>query len=419
MSNNLSEYISADQVINNLVLLKNLCFEVTDACNLACDYCVYRDLYGDHDERHGKMMAFQQAKAIIDFLSSYWISGETGRTKDKTTISFYGGEPLMNMNLIRDVICYLQELSIKREFSYSMTTNAILLDKHIDFLADNDFNLLVSLDGDYEGNGHRKKHNGTNSFPHVFKNLKDAMREYPDYFSKRVRFNVVLHDLNDVETSMNFIYKEFGSYPNISEINPRGLKKNAIRQYKEMYKDIEKSISSANNAVAIQENMGFRFPQTARLIQYLRNESRNYYDGYLSLITGLTCDTPRPAPGTCSPFAKKMFVTVNGKILQCERIGHEFSLGKVDETGVHLNPQKVAEEFNRRLRKMNSFCLVCDKVNSCKKCFYYLENVDSYQPFCPIFGQTHSKDNTSKSIRRYLSKNPHILQIIQKGYIIQ
>lgn len=406
-------------MINNLVQLRNLCLEVTDACNLACDYCVYRDLYGDHDERHGRMMVFQQAKAIIDYLACYWSSGATGRLKDITTISFYGGEPLLNINLISDVIRYLHESGFRREFKYNMTTNAMLLDKHIDFLVDNDFSLLVSIDGDYDGNGHRRKHNGSNSFSQVFDNLKYAMREYPEYFSKRVRFNVVINNLNDVESSISFIHKEFGSYPNISEINPRGLKKEAIKRFEEMYKDIGDSVSIANNIQAIQEGMGFRFPQTSRLIQYLRNESGNYYDGYLSLIAGLTHAEPRPAPGTCTPFAKKMFVTVNGRILQCERIGHNFSLGEIDEDGVHLDPQKVATEFNRRLGKMNRLCLLCDKVSSCKKCFYYLKDVDTERPTCPIFGQMHSKEAIEKSIRRYLSSNPHVLRQIEKEYFIQ
>ena len=112
-------------------------------------------------------------------------------------------------------------------------------------------------------------------------------------------------------------------------------------------------------------------------------------------------------------------MTVNGRILQCERIGHNFSLGEIDEDGVHLDPQKVATEFNRRLGKMNRLCLLCDKVSSCKKCFYYLKDVDTERPTCPIFGQMHSKEAIEKSIRRYLSSNPHVLRQIEKEYFIQ
>ena len=342
------EYISSEQIISNLVLLKNLCFEVTDACNLACDYCVYRDLYGDHDERHGKMMEFQQAKAVIDYLANYWANEITGRLEDRLTISFYGGEPLLNMTLIKDVIQYLKKTNLNRQIIYNMTTNAMLLDKHIDYLVENDFSLLVSLDGDLKGNGHRRQHNGSSSFQQVFNNLKYAMRKYPDYFAKRVRFNVVLHDLNDVDTSIKFIHSEFGSIPNISEINPRGLKKESVQLFRSLYKDIDNSINYSNNTVGIQNSMGFSYPDTARLIHYLQNESGNYYSGYLSLLASLTGTRPQPTPGTCTPFAKKLFVTVNGKILQCERIGQEFSLGIADKEGVHLNPAAVAEEFNRK-----------------------------------------------------------------------
>lgn len=411
------QYTSEEQIINNLIRLKNLCLEVTDACNLACDYCVYRDLYGDHDERHGKMMNFQQARGIIDYLAEYWASCESGRIEDITTISFYGGEPLLNINLIKEVLRYLKELKIRRRFKYNMTTNAMLLKNNLDFLVDNDFSLLISLDGDIKGNGHRRKHDGNSSFSQVFENLKYAKQEYPDYFSKKVRFNVVLNNLNDIETSMNFIHNEFGTYPNISEINPRGLTIEGLKRFKEMYKGIEESLSVANNIPLIQNIMGIRFPETARLIQYLRNKSGNYYEGYLSLIANLARGEYRPSPGTCSPFAKKMFVTVNGRILQCERIGQNFSLGEIDENGVRLDPQMVAEEFNSRIDRMRTVCLSCGRVCSCKKCFYYLEDADTDQPSCSDFDSVDSINE--KSVRHYLSRNPQIIQQIKEEYIIQ
>jgi uncharacterized protein len=413
------EYISSEQIISNLVLLKNLCFEVTDACNLACDYCVYRDLYGDHDERHGKMMEFQQAKAVIDYLANYWANEITGRLEDRLTISFYGGEPLLNMTLIKDVIQYLKKTNLNRQIIYNMTTNAMLLDKHIDYLVENDFSLLVSLDGDLKGNGHRRQHNGSSSFQQVFNNLKYAMRKYPDYFAKRVRFNVVLHDLNDVDTSIKFIHSEFGSIPNISEINPRGLKKESVQLFRSLYKDIDNSINCSNNTVGIQNSMGFSYPDTARLIHYLQNESGNYYSGYLSLLAGLTGTRPQPTPGTCTPFAKKLFVTVNGKILQCERIGQEFSLGIADKEGVHLNPAAVAEEFNHRLGRISKTCMRCENIVSCKKCFYYLDNVDSERPSCPAFEWKTARQIEEENARHYLKKNPSLLEQIKKEYYIQ
>ena len=58
--------VSPDEILSNLAELGQLCFEVTDACNLACDYCVYRDLFSDHDPRNGKMMDFGLVKRLLD-----------------------------------------------------------------------------------------------------------------------------------------------------------------------------------------------------------------------------------------------------------------------------------------------------------------------------------------------------------------
>lgn len=81
-----------------------------------------------------------------------------------------------------------------------MTTNAMLLDKYMDFLQEKEFRLLISLDGNEEGQGYRVDTRGNNSFPRVFHNIKLLQETYPEYFEKHVRFNAVLHNKNSVES---------------------------------------------------------------------------------------------------------------------------------------------------------------------------------------------------------------------------
>ena len=56
----------------SLANLKQLVFEVTDACNLRCKYCAYADLYEGYDQRENLKLPFQKAKLIIDYLYEYW-----------------------------------------------------------------------------------------------------------------------------------------------------------------------------------------------------------------------------------------------------------------------------------------------------------------------------------------------------------
>ncbi len=78
-----------------------------------------------------------------------------------------------------------------------MTTNATLIHKHIDFLVDNKFNIMISLDGN-EGNDSYRiiKKNNKNSFSKVIKNIDFIKDKYPDYFKNNISFNAVLHNQN-------------------------------------------------------------------------------------------------------------------------------------------------------------------------------------------------------------------------------
>ena len=69
--------IDADEVKNNIVNLKQITFEVTDACNLQCQYCGYGDLYFGYDKRELKYMTFDQAKLILDYLVNIWENNNT------------------------------------------------------------------------------------------------------------------------------------------------------------------------------------------------------------------------------------------------------------------------------------------------------------------------------------------------------
>lgn len=119
---------------NSLVLM------ITQDCNLRCKYC-----YGeDGVYSHKGMMSRDTAKKAID----YFIEQSNGETK---SICFFGGEPLLNFNLIRELVTYSKELEIKNNISigFSMTTNATLLNEEIErYIKENKIGLTVSIDGD-------------------------------------------------------------------------------------------------------------------------------------------------------------------------------------------------------------------------------------------------------------------------------
>ena len=224
-ANDKFQLVDANQIEYNLIHLKQLVFEVTDACNLKCKYCGYADFYQGYDERINKMLPFKKAQLIIDYLHDLWRKNYVKGTSFPISISFYGGEPLLNVPLIKQIISYLESLDfVGKKFFYNMTTNAMLLDKYMDFIVEKEIRLLISLDGDEEGQSYRIDHVGRNSFSRVIHNIKLLQEKYPDYFDKLVQFNAVLHNRNSVEATYRFIKDNFNKSPRIAPLNNSGIK---------------------------------------------------------------------------------------------------------------------------------------------------------------------------------------------------
>ena len=121
--------ITSEDVKRSLSNSPQLTFEITDACNLRCEYCGYGKSYSDYDERKSTRLSPQRAKALLDYLDSLWKSELNVSYNQNVYISFYGGEPLVNVPFIKEIVSYIEEPDCpSRSFTFNMTTNGILLD---------------------------------------------------------------------------------------------------------------------------------------------------------------------------------------------------------------------------------------------------------------------------------------------------
>lgn len=412
-----SEWVTPEIVYKNIVKLNNICFEVTDKCNLACHYCVYRDLFVDHDDRVGLQLSFDKVRVLLEYLFEIWDSNPLSRKRQMRTISFYGGEPLLNFSLIRDVVEYLEVSNRNLHFRYNMTTNGMLLDQYMDYLVDKQFHLLVSLDGDFSENGHRVLHDGSSSFNRVFANVKLLQTKYPDYFKKFVDFNSVLSNLNDVSDLISFFQKEYGKTPSISEINPRGLDDCKIDTYRVMYKNFSDSIESAADSEKITSLLFMNSPIVRELYDYIKLEGDYYYD-YIDLLRPKSLKF-MPCAGSCTPFGRKMFITVRGKILSCERIGQENYLGVVNKDSVDLDYRKVANSFNALIQGVASQCSTCAGKEICNKCVYYVKRNLSGVLECDSYLTSEKLSKWKDSCRDYIRNHPELYKrIIDDAYCV-
>ena len=121
--------------------VKALCLHVSHDCNLRCKYC-FADEGAYHSVR--ETMSFETAKAAIDFLLK-----ESGDRK-VLEVDFFGGEPLMNLGVVKRTVYYAKEEAAKlgKRFLFTTTTNGLLLDDDtIKFFNEEMENVVLSLDG--------------------------------------------------------------------------------------------------------------------------------------------------------------------------------------------------------------------------------------------------------------------------------
>lgn len=142
---------------NRSAVVKALCLHVAHTCNLNCSYC-----FASQGKYHGDraLMSFETGKQALDFLIAH--SG----TRANLEVDFFGGEPLMNWDVVKRLVAYArsQEPIRRKKFRFTLTTNGILIDDDvIDFANREMSNVVLSLDGrkevhdrlrvDYAGNG--------------------------------------------------------------------------------------------------------------------------------------------------------------------------------------------------------------------------------------------------------------------------
>lgn len=397
--------VTNKDIEQELANLKQITFEVTTECNLKCNYCCYGDFYEGYDSRDSLSLSFDKVKLLLDALFLKWRRSIKKASIHKLYISFYGGEPLLNIDLIRKTVAYIEAVDkpTNMQFVYSMTTNGVLLNKYQDYLVEKQFELLVSLDGNAQGNSYRVDHSGNNSFDRVYANLKKLQKKYPDYFDKYIKFNSVLHNKNSVIETSHFIKLEFGKTSNISQLSDDSVKPEKYTDFIEMFQNYTRSIVDDKSGLQPMESLVKADVEELR--EFIESQTRNYYKDYNYLFQDIS-KLPILQTGTCIPFSKKIFVTVNGKILPCERIEHKYALGYIDEDVVHLDEEKIAEKINLLYRSIQQICKTCYNLRKCSQCMYKIRNLSGETPFCKSYTDKNGFSTYVDRNISFLRKNP-------------
>ena len=345
------------------VKLGQIILEVTQKCNLRCKYCIYNSRIKDL-RCHGDLdMSEVTAYQAIDFLYEHSTENES------PAISFYGGEPLLNFQLIKKVVDYSKQKYKGIKFRYAITTNGTLITEEIaEFLANNYFNCMISLDGPkHIHDQYRKTIGEKGSFNKTIEGINRLHEEYKKRnIVKSIGLSMVYMPPYS-STKLNEIHKFINQSPLLKDLSA------FIITYAH-YDSIPEEIIALHTTT---EDMS--------LFNWAREKYTEFYKGniertpfierlvqnqllgvFMRQVTN-ECKKEIPLNGCCYPFARKINVLANGELQLCERMLGSPNLGNVANG---LDFEKVKKYFIKDYsRESIKTCSNCWGNKLCSICY--------------------------------------------------
>ncbi len=298
-------------------VVKALCLHIAHTCNLNCSYC-----FASQGKYHGEraIMSYEVGKQALDFLV------ENSGSRRNLEVDFFGGEPLMNFQVVKDLVAYARSIEKEKgkNFRFTLTTNGVLVDDDVIEWANRECsNVVLSLDGrkevhdrfrvDYAGNGSWEK------IVPKFQRFVEA-RGGKDYYMRGTFTHANPDFLKDIQQMLDLGFTELSMEPVVCATgDPSELTEEDLAIVMDQYEELAKLMLERD-----KEGRPFTF----------------YH--YMIDLTGGPCIYKRISG--CGSGTEYMAVTPWGDLYPCHQfVGEEkFKLGNIWD-GV-TNTQ-VREEF--------------------------------------------------------------------------
>ncbi len=369
--------LKRDQVDRRLQRRQQLILNVTEKCNFRCTYCVFGGSYEGQRGHSKKAMTWETARAAIDeFLAN-------SDPAHERTVSFYGGEPLLNLSLIRRCVAHAKAAPPGGKLVFSMTTNGSLLaGAAADFVAGENFLITVSLDGPSQlHDRHRKTRSGRTTWKKVLSNLKAFLAAHSEYLTNgHMQFNAVATPQTDLCQTQAF----FGSCELFTDA--MGMQVN-VQKERSASSGLTPSDVLVKSAEALRKEF---LGELGRGEFQSRHRSRSKWVQASLLQRPLIMFHKRKylSPhlpekmrflNTCVPGERRTFVSVSGDYYACERVPQDAS-GLIGDVRGGMDAGKVLAMLERWHAARGDACRGCWCLSNCMVgCFANAGNEPSRQ----------------------------------------
>ncbi len=342
--------IYTDEIIDNNIkrTRQQLILSITEKCNFRCEYCVYYDQKYTNDFCLSNMSFDVAKKAIDEFL-------ENSIHSDKRCISFYGGEPLMNFDLMRECVNYINSKNITSKIEYLITTNGVLLtDEIAKFLYENRFYVNISMDGTQRTHDrYRKLINGAGTYDIIINNLKHLIALDNNYWKDSLSFICVLAPPIDIDNISNYF-----------EALPYNFRLSGIDITQHMQNKLDEQHYKPDN-----KKQTIYIQNRDRMNQGINNEIRKANQ----ILRSMGANSFIRPGRYCIPSIKRTFVSVNGDYYICEKddMHQNRIIGNV-YSGIDINKIKSIRDEVGTFHEKN--CKTCWAARFCNMCFAVIDN---------------------------------------------
>lgn len=339
--------------------------EMTQQCNLRCKYCIYSGEYANRRSHNEQSFSSDAIPSLIKFISEH-----ADKSVPVITVCFYGGEALLQKDIIKKIIHELNALDYT--FEYSISSNGVLLNEEtVEWICSTtNLKVTITIDGDkliHDAN--RVFPSGKGSFDIVMKNLKRFKDKYPDEYDKRIQFLSTVDSISRLpELSIFWVHNPLlaSHRPvHISSIIPNFSKDGA-----------PDSSSLLKKQLVVYDNA---------LISYIKGDENILTDELKRLIGIIEhrdfFDLPKQQKFvTCCHNPYSCFISANGQLYVCEKFETEYSVGNLD-CGFNKAALKIINElFTER---KNSYCSKCWAKRLCRICATNVNHsIPEFEFFC-------------------------------------
>ena len=233
-------------------VVKALCLHIAHTCNLNCSYC-----FASQGKYHGDraLMSYEVGKRALDFLI------ENSGSRHNLEVDFFGGEPLMNFDVVKQLVAYAREIekTHNKHFRFTLTTNGVLIDDDvIDFANREMSNVVLSLDGRKEVHDRfRKDYAGHGSYDAIVPKFQEFVKKRGDknYYMRGTYTHYNTDFTNDIFHMADLGFTELSMEPVVTKpTDPSALTAEDLPILKEQYEILAKEMIKRD-----REGRGFTF----------------------------------------------------------------------------------------------------------------------------------------------------------------